>query len=155
MNLDNLEEWMKGYIAGVIDGEGTIRLNYIRKRDLYYPEVIITNSDVDMLIAIQLMLDHKGTIGSQLSTQYGTDWKGRPIKQRKPIRRIYISNRKDVKDLLEQIKDYLVTKTEQAQLVLEFIEIRDNLDTRRGSLFGERSDREAVIFSRMEVLNER
>jgi len=140
---------MKGYIAGVIDGEGTIRLHYMSERDLYYPEVIISNSNVDMLIAIQLMLGHKGTIGSQMSMQYGTDWKGRPIKQRKPIRRIFISNRPDIRNLLEQIKDYLVVKIEQAQLVLEFIEVRGNL------AYGERSSREAVIFSRMEVLNER
>jgi hypothetical protein len=150
-----LEEWMKGYIAGIIDGEGTIRLKYMADRDLYYPEVIISNSNFILCEAVKYMLGVESKIISQVTNAKGVDWKGRPITQRKPIYRLCVSNRREIYELLEQIESYLMIKREQALLIMEFITIRENLETRCGCNYGERSPREREIFEKMKELNRR
>lgn len=98
-----LSETEKAYIAGIIDGEGTIALHKDTRRGiLCEPRISIANSNRDLLE----WLKHK-----LFSTAHITRFE------------LYANNY-DAMPLLKAVKPYLRIKKKQADLVLEFIDLR-------------------------------
>ena len=100
----NLTETEKAYIAGIIDGEGTIGIHKDSRRSwvLYQPRVSIANSNRELLEWIKT----KACVNCH-------------------IHRIELDiNNYDVKPLLIAVIPYLHIKKKQATLMLEFIDLR-------------------------------
>lgn len=106
-----------GYFAGIIDGEGHICiLRSKQKGHIYYAPIIgITNTD-QSLIDKCVEIFKTGRCSSQ--------------KRKNPkhkIKRLYtIGSVKGVKQILTQITDELTVKKKRAELVLEFIKVKES-----------------------------
>jgi len=138
-----LSEGEIGYIAGLIDGEGTIRLHVIRSRNLYYPEVCISNTQEELMEWLLNKLPF-GSVQKQTFDDNRPEFLGRYT-----IYRYAVSNMYDVKRLLEVVKPFLVLKKKHAELILRFIEIRNSLE------YGERSSLEKEIYLELKELNKK
>jgi len=106
------------YLAGLIDGDGTIsfEVTYHRrnKKFNFYPQ-----------LKIALTKSQKWLL-EELSKHYGGS-----VYTKKQFAEWYITNRKVIKKLLEKLIPYLKLKKENAQIVLEGIKIlEDALDNR-------------------------
>lgn len=136
----NLSESEKGYLAGIIDGEGTIKVKRALK-SWYAPFVSVTNTDQTLMDYLQQLLGVKG---------YGhTYHEHRKIPNHKTKYVYNIASVQGVKQILMQIIPLLIIKKKQAKLVLEFIAIKE-----------EKADygvlpREKEIFLELKHLNAR
>lgn len=107
------------YIAGFIDGEGTIGLMKRKNKSSIEYAVRITNKDKYTLEKI-LEFFNENNIHGSISQQ-----------SKKPIRDgwsiiyvIQIGSREGVKKIIENTLPYLITKKERAKIMLKFFEIR-------------------------------
>ncbi|MBF0484500.1 MAG: LAGLIDADG family homing endonuclease [Candidatus Omnitrophica bacterium] len=94
----------KAYIAGIIDGEGTVSLNRRRKNETHTPNVSIANNNLVMLQWIQskaggLICSKKKRLAHH-NNSYA--WS---VRQDRAI------------DFLNEIKKYLIIKKQQAELI--------------------------------------
>jgi hypothetical protein len=115
----NIPEWVKGYIAGLLDGEGVVSIVSVRRRDgenqHWKPYVGITNTCKD---ALEFVVKQIG--GFRFSTNKGVMCS----HSKKPVYRIILVKHKDVLEFLEMIMPYLIIKKKQAELVTEFCKSR-------------------------------
>jgi hypothetical protein len=108
--MKGLSDAQKGYLAGIIDGDGSIALCERYRGNLYthiYPVLTVANSDFEIA-----KYCHEVTC-------VGGVW-----TSRKSAYQWQVSRQKDVEDVIIAIKDFLVGKKRQAELVLEFISYR-------------------------------
>lgn len=129
-----------GYFAGIIDGEGHIRIvrSIQRTGNYYAPFIGITNT-------CQPLIDKCMDIFK--SGRFHAEKKKRPNHK---IKLVYnIASVKGVKQILTQILDELVVKRKQAELVLEFIRLKES-KTGYGVL-----PREIELFEEVKRLNRR
>lgn len=141
------------YLAGLIDGEGTITIH--RRRPLpsnqfrlyYRPVVIIINTDLPLLEHVKKIC--------------GTGWVGISMHghgERKTCYNFQLGRRSEIYWLLTQILDDLFLKKEQGELLLEFINSRDNnlliMPYKRGKPAGY-TKREEEIIDRLHHLHMR
>jgi len=99
-----LEEAEKAYIAGIVDGEGTVTLMKHHKNETPLPFVAIANNNLDLLKWI------KSLVGGNICTK----------KKRLPHHNdSYVLNiRQDrAMRLLNEIKEFLIVKRQQADLI--------------------------------------
>jgi hypothetical protein len=100
------------YLAGIIDGEGTIRIGFSNKDSrgnptkLYYAAVSVGMTDYRI---IKLLAD---TFGSKVREER--------VPGRKLMYRWGTSGNKAVPKILEKVMPYLIVKRRQAELVMEF-----------------------------------
>ena len=99
------------YLAGIIDGEGTIYLQRLIRNSYinWYPRFQIVNTNVNLMMWI-----HK-TFGGHL---YGKDRSNHNKNWKYQYE--WCTNRKIIDLLLPKILPYLIVKKEQAELMLEF-----------------------------------
>lgn len=104
------------YIAGLIDGEGSIMITRDasesfmkkRKRPFYSPRVrigMITRSPLDFMVKV---------LG------FGTVFQEKSYEGKSPMYRVQFRKKAEVIPFLTLIKEFLVLKKEQAELCLEF-----------------------------------
>ena len=99
-----MEEAEKAYIAGIVDGEGTVTLMKHHKNETPLPFVAIANNNLDLLKWI------KSLVGGNICTK----------KKRLPHHNdSYVLNiRQDrAMRLLNEIKEFLIVKRQQADLI--------------------------------------
>lgn len=120
----NLTEAQKAYIAAFIDGEGTIAVNKVKRTAnrsgfRYYSCVLITNTNLEVLNTI------KHWIGTGVI--FGKDPTPKQLKEFKRYKYCYRLAVKHTKarELLEEIKDHLIIKKQNAINVLKFQEYID------------------------------
>jgi hypothetical protein len=107
----------RAYIAGLVDGEGTISLHFRRSKSKYHERtnveflVQICNTDIPLLEKI------KEIVGCG-NLQCGRSGK----KGLKNAMNFRICNRMAVREFLLQIREYLILKRKHADLVLDFME---------------------------------
>jgi hypothetical protein len=118
INIPDLPLEKKCYVAGIVDGEGTISISFYRPRGSskimpnMMPIVLVSNSNRDLINYLHPLL-----LGSTLKTAKATDI-------RKEVYAIQVARLLDVEALLTQILPYLVVKRRQAELVLEYCALR-------------------------------
>jgi len=114
-----LNDVEKGYLAGIVDGEGTIRITKAQdkrnnKTYVYYAPIIsITNTDPKLMSYIRELVK----VG-----HFYAEKRTKPQHRQKMV--YSIASIEGVKQILDQIKDFLIVKKRNAMLVLEFIEIK-------------------------------
>lgn len=137
------------YIAGIIDGEGSIgivRTNVKKEygiRHGYSPSLCVVNTNLRLL-------EHLLTM-----TGFG---KIIPRKKRsKKHKQCYIwyLNTRELKQLLALVKDFLVIKKNQAELALNMFKLTSATKKGRSSLTQEQKSLREVIYVEMKTLNQR
>ena len=110
--IEKLESWQLGYIAGIIDGEGCIRLK--KGKNIVAPEIQVTMTNINCIALL-----HKMTgVGKAFYEK-----RNQP-KHWKQVYRWVTWRRVEIYLLLKAIQPYLVVKREHAILMLEFLERR-------------------------------
>lgn len=145
-----LQERELGWLAGIIDGEGTITI--CRINGFMRPIIQIVNTNTSLILESQRIIE--SMIGRRLSIGKVKDY-GKSVLS---CYRIQYIKHSDLKIILTTIFPYLVAKKEQARLVLEFLEIRMNIirKPRIGIHGGQNkpySDREENILTQVKLLN--
>ncbi len=140
----DLSEGQKGYLAAMLDGEGTIMIALYHNKTgygKYFPTVRIFNTNRAPLLE---------TVGSWLrkKPRLYEEHKG---TNKKPLYVLELSNKKLIVELLTAVKTHLIAKAEQAQLLLEFLSIRATY--RKSPKLQAPSERENAIYARMRQLN--
>lgn len=109
-NIPALKEWQRGYIAGFLDGEGSVAL-YKGKKYGFRANIDFTNTNKEVLETIAKWLGVKGSIFRKNS--YARNC----LKLSINIHRVALW-------LLKQILPYLIIKAERAKIVKRYLEIR-------------------------------
>jgi hypothetical protein len=112
-NIEGLPDWKLAYIAGIVDGEGSIYLT-LRKRDkLAKPCFVVGMTDPVCINALHNATG-LGNVNSSTNQTHGFKclytWK--------------VGSRLELYLLLRAIQPYLITKVEQAKVMVEFLERR-------------------------------
>ena len=125
-----------GWLAGIIDGEGTITIQR-RMRHKKYPEyearICIVNTNTDIIYKCDELF-HKMNITPY--HQIPNDGAHNKL----PLYEIRITRLAYIKILLDSIVIYLVGKKSQAQLVLQYVNSRLKLDNKKDTDWQERED---------------
>lgn len=125
-----------GYLAGIIDGEGTIGCYFYHDRGNQSPRygIWIVNTDKRILDQCKTTIHEIGLekVFMGIRNYKPTNFKKTPSK----VWYIQISRKADVKTLLETITPLLISKQEQAQLILNFFNEYPNLLYGRGTRSG-------------------
>lgn len=143
-HLDNikLSDAERGYIAGIIDGEGTIRIckcnQSINRTEFFAPMISICNTHGAMMGKIRDLL--------QVGRFYRED---RIHLKHKPKFVYTVASIEGCNIVLNLIFDLLIVKKSQAELLKEFLTIKETKD--RGTLLY----RETQIYELMKRLNHR
>jgi len=115
----SMSEKEKGYVAGFLDGEGSISIEEREQESgvFYIPTVDFSNNSSRTLRRIEDSLED---YSCNMSTQkYGGGAERNNL---------YISEQESIRKLLEELVDYLVIKESQAKLMIEFLEKLGNRD---------------------------
>lgn len=123
-----------GWLAGVIDGEGTIafspyplrRAGKIIQELRIKPQIIVTNTDKDLVEKVADIFGrcHIG-IHFQTRTQHGRSFAGNKPTKYRPLHVANVSGFMRAKKALELIGPHLVTKKIKAEMVLRYIVQRE------------------------------
>lgn len=109
-----LTEAQKGYIAGFIDGEGSLGVSVHRRKDwkrpYYTPNINVYNSDI---FALQSMLEETGIGGI-----YPLKRKDRPVEYKTSY--VWRITGRKARELLTAILPYIRIKKRQAVLLIRF-----------------------------------
>jgi hypothetical protein len=130
-----------GYICGLIDGEGCIGIEKQKRKGgfMLRPYIHITNTNSEVI-------DYaRNVLGGGIEIQ-----RKKPPEKDVYVLRIY--NTKLLVETLSRIKDKLILKKRQAELVLEFCQSRINGAVDRGLGY---SDRELELYEELRKLNKR
>ena len=128
------------YIAGFFDGEGCV--NFARCRTTFFPRVLITNTNIDVLKKIQ--------------NKFGGDIKPLSYKKEnwKQGYSLRISWSKAI-DFLSEIYPYLFLKADQAETVFAWDAIRLGSGTKTLKEKQEYKDSCDLLYRRMKWLNQK
>ena len=126
------------YIAGIIDGEGSIYLG-IQKKRLFIPAISISNNDEKMLQFCKETLRF-----GYISKRKCNISKNRPNHSWVH----FIGKREDIVRVLIQVRPFLITKQKQADLLFEYCVNR--LEIRQPY-----TERDYEIYRELRILNKR
>lgn len=141
VSLSPLSVTAAAYVAGVLDGEGSISLS-VKRRDLPHarnPMVRVANTNLDLLEHL-VALTGNGAIYERRSTG---------VAHRRCLDWMLTANQ--IRFVLPQVLPFLVIKRRQAELVLEYLGL---IEGRRGIPESLR-DRAKAIIAEIHDLNER
>jgi hypothetical protein len=135
MNKNHIQN---AYLAGIIDGEGTITLNK-HKQGTYSAFIIVASTNRPLIDWIQ-----------QISG-YGQIYAGKPRKaNHKVVYTWKVCKNENSFGFLNRIKPYLVIKKRQADLLWEYLTNKRKRNNTR-----KYSDRDHQIFAELAILNKR
>lgn len=123
--MDNQQATL-GWLAGIIDGEGSIGI-YRKTRgksSIFSACVRISNTSPEMIQRIVEIFDDL-SIGTHVGEHRG-------VKSTKPYWQVSVWRMTEIKKLIELLLPYLVAKLAHARLVLRFVNRRLELGPRGG-----------------------
>lgn len=119
MGIKNLSEWERGYLAGIIDGEGTITLGiqaeYKLNKIYFKPKITISNTNKKLMNWISPKMTIK-TIFAQ---------RNRKNRKWKDCYNIEMNGYK-ILPILKMLYPYLIIKKENCKILINWIERRKN-----------------------------
>ena len=133
------------YIAGFFDGEGHFGIKAPRAQHMY-PILTVTNTHLGVILLIKEALERWDVVVGRV-----LDFPGRSGRNHKDAFRIIISSRADnVVKFLDIILPYLIVKSEQAELIIQFCKLR--MANHSSKTF---EDEEYSIYLQVKMLNRR
>ncbi len=147
MTHDNPQQTVLAYLAGIIDGEGWIRIAKATNPRLVSHNPVI-GCGMTQPDAVELLHE---TFGGSIRWAKATCRNASPCK---PVRHWYLNSTNDVATMLRLVHPYLHIKKEQANLVLDFC--MNKVDGRKtgGVSQGEQTWREE-LYHLVKKLNQR
>lgn len=134
--MKNLTDTEAAYIAGIIDGEGSIRIqkrNYIscgKEQITFVVQINVTNNNIDVL---EFLKEKTGVGNVYIHTH--------PSENHRICYRFTISAR-IAHDLLKQIYPYMIIKKKHTEIAINYLRCMDNRKYRNAP----RTDEETKIF---------
>jgi len=118
VRVQSLSPVERAWLAGVMDGEGSISLSKVfnrlyRRAFLYRPQLEITNSNKPFLVRIAEVIGE------------GTVHRNKKGDETTRTRWAYIGSAGVLRAILPQILPYMIVKREQAKKMLEYFEFID------------------------------
>ena len=115
--VSNLRETERAWLAGIIDGEGSIHITKtIERRNksgfAFHPQLSITNTNVAILSNVK-RIAASGSICRSISSSHPA-WKDKYS---------YTANSKTIRTILPEVLPYLIGKRKQALLLLKFLSL--------------------------------
>jgi hypothetical protein len=123
-----------GWLAGVIDGEGTIAFSPYPLRHKgkiiqelrIKPQIIVTNTDKVLIEKVSDIFGRSNIgVHFQTRTQHGNSFSGNKLTRYRPLHVANISGFKRARKALELIGPHLVSKRVKAEMVLRYIVQRE------------------------------
>lgn len=143
--LNPLTEVERAYIAGLIEGDGSISITRGRScrklacgQTSCTPKISIGNTNKELLAHVKTLLQGSCSITNK-----------KPKARRKQLSILEIGRLLDIKSLLQQLIPFLVGRKKQAELVLEFCNLRLN------DKWGEYNPRLFGITEEVQMLNKK
>jgi intein/homing endonuclease len=134
-----LTETEKAYLAGLIDGEGTITLTISNKGQMPQPQLSISNTNLGVLEWVKQKLG------------CGSIIKKNPRKPNHKVSYAWQINRAGkVMFVLSEIKDYLIIKKSQALLILDEYK---KVTPRNGKYSKEMLNKKITLVNKIKSLN--
>lgn len=160
----SLSDFEKGFLAGMLEGEGYLGITKSRKKSLsrgwqFTVRITIANTNKELLEKCRSMLNGLGVVGVSRKNTYKT----RVSRNWAVCYTLAVYRYRDIEKLLQQLLPHLVSKRKKAELLLEFIKLRkqarritlQSMDN--GRIVGQRgsgySQRELKIYSELRELN--
>jgi hypothetical protein len=134
-----LEEVIKAYLAGIVDGEGTITLTKHHKNETPAPLVSVSNNDLQLLRWIQ------GKVGGVITSK-------RKNKPHHSNSYVWCLRQDKALWLLSKIKHYLIVKRKQAELILQEYK---KVTHRAGKYTADLLHEKEKLVSKIRLLNQR
>lgn len=107
--IDEMTEVQAAYVAGLLDGEGSFGIAYLRKMNRYIPQISCSMTDKDPIVYL-----------AQLGgVSYFPVKRKRPLPNSKPQWQVKISGKRAIA-LCRRIRPYLLVKGPHADLFFEF-----------------------------------
>ena len=136
--LEDLNEWQKGYIAGIIDGEGCITAYKYRSRGREYIKgtIVVTNSNhiipktLMEWIGVGTLVEHSKKRHQKLGWKLQLAWK--------------VDSTKNSAKILKELLPYLRAKRRQAELIIELAEIQSRSNPRINGRYNLKRQEEIV-----------
>lgn len=116
VEMKELTEFEKGWLSGLIDGEGSLVLREKKEGNTLKPSITISNNSKELMEKLKTVMPF-GKIYED-SREDKDNWS--------KTYQFKIWKQKDIKRLLEQIKDNLVIKNKKAELLIQFCKIRED-----------------------------
>ncbi len=127
-----MENYNLIWLAGIIDGEGSIGIHFAKKmnwrdKNGYYlrPQILITNNN-------PFLLRRVSEIYTELNLRFYWELKKRKNPKHKETVVINLTSLGSCEKLIKNILPYLVAKRKQAEILLQFIELRKSKFTKNG-----------------------
>jgi hypothetical protein len=134
-----LKEAKKAYLAGIIDGEGTVTLTKHHRNETPSPSVSVANNNLELLEWIKGLVG--GTIISKKKRKvHHHDSYAWTIRSDKAIK------------LLKDIKRYLIVKKPQADLIIKKYK---SVTHRSGKYTPEMLEKKMCLVAEIRILNKR
>jgi hypothetical protein len=116
--IRGMKETEAAYVAGIIDGEGSLTLIHRRRNEArgwenIEPHVRISNTDLELMNYLSVLLGARPYVSH-----------GRPKSHWKPQYTISVSAFAEIAALLERIMPYLVIKRRRAEIMLRIVRRR-------------------------------
>lgn len=109
------DKWKLAYLAGLIDGEGSVFLRHGWTRRRILPMVRVSNTDPKMIRWI-----HENFGGTERHVMKPTEKERRTGKRKKPLYRWETDSILACKALLDAVLPFLITKKQNGEKVLAF-----------------------------------
>jgi hypothetical protein len=135
-----LNETEKAYLAGIIDGEGTVTLTKHHRNAMPSPNISIANNNVTLLKWVKRKVDGGVIIEKAKRMQHHHNSYAWSIRFDKAI------------NLLRELKGYLIVKKKQADLILREYKA---VTHRNGKYTPEMLVKKADLVTKIRKLNQR
>jgi hypothetical protein len=113
--MKELTDFQKGYLAGMIDGEGTVSIHWITIKGKKRPIPIVQISNTNKAV-LEKIKEFTG-IG-HINTSYKYNAYNPRVK---PCYKWIVRNKIEIFQFLTQIKDLLIIKKPQAELLVKYL----------------------------------
>lgn len=148
-DISKLDKIDVAYLAGLIDGDGTITLRGEGKGYYYSPEIVISNTDMGIINKVIKILE-KTNVKYYVQDVFTKGW------NKKPLKRISIVGIENVYPLLKALTPYLASKKKKvAKLVMKWCEIRLFKQYMRPPIERVYAEEELEIVKEVKRLNDR
>jgi hypothetical protein len=134
-----LEEVEKAYLAGIVDGEGTVTLTRHHKNETHTPRVSVANNNLELLKWIKVL--YGGTITN----------KKKRLPHHKNSYVWYVGQNRAIR-FLNEIKQYLIIKRQQADLISSTYK---SVTHRAGKYTPEMLAKKNELVAKIRILNQR
>lgn len=124
------------YLAGIIDGEGCLRIGHSRTENKFYARICVGMVEKEVTDLL------KDTFGGYVVEE--------KLKTGRTIYRWNLCNADGIETALNEISPFLIVKRKQADLLLDYVSVRN---TKLNKISDEETNRRKEIYLKCQQLN--